>query len=91
MLKAAHEAVIRAQHYGLGWCTAKNISHAGAIGYFALEAAKAEQAATVVSASGQPLMAYHGSRVSGVSTNPIAISFPSKSANPYCWICPRPT
>ena len=82
MLKAAHEAVSRAQHYGLGWCTAKNISHAGAIGYFALEAAKAGMAAIVISASGQPLMAYHGSRVSGVSTNPVAISFPSKKREP---------
>lgn len=82
MLKAVHEAVSRAQKYGIGWCTAKNISHAGAIGYFALEATKAGMAAIVMSASGQPLMAYHGSRVSGVSTNPIAIGFPSKKRAP---------
>jgi ureidoglycolate dehydrogenase (NAD+) len=39
-------------------------------------------AGIVMTASG-PLMAYHGARVSGVSTNPIAIAVPGKHRHPY--------
>ncbi len=44
-----------------GWCAARNITHAGAIGYFALQAANAGMAGIVMSASG-PMMAYHGAK-----------------------------
>ena len=39
-------------------------------------------AGIVMTASG-PLMAYHGARVSGVSTNPLAIAFPAGERPPY--------
>jgi ureidoglycolate dehydrogenase (NAD+) len=77
MVAAMDEAIERATQFGVGWCCARGITHAGAIGYYALEAARRGCIGIVMTASG-PLMAYHGSRVKGVSTNPIAIAAPSQ-------------
>lgn len=82
MLRAMDEAIARARVHNLGWCSARNISHPGAVGYFALRAAEQGMAAIVMTASGQPLMAYHGARVAGVSTNPLAIAFPAQALEP---------
>lgn len=76
MIMAMDEAIARAAEFGVGWCCARSITHAGAVGYYALEAARRGCIGVVMTASG-PLMAYHGARVSGVSTNPIAIAAPS--------------
>ena len=81
MSRAMEEAISRAREVHFGWCAARNITHAGAIGYFALQAANAGMAGIVMSASG-PMMAYHGAKVSGVSSNPLAIAFPAKSRPP---------
>ena len=81
MARAMDEAIGRAKDVHVGWCAAKTITHAGAIGYFALQAARAGMAGIVMTASG-PLMAYHGARVAGVSTNPIAIAVPGKARRP---------
>src|SRR5215510_10875446 len=69
MARAMEEAIDCARAVHVGWCAAKNITHAGAVGYFALQAARSGMAGIVMTASG-PLMAYHGARVAGVSTNP---------------------
>jgi ureidoglycolate dehydrogenase (NAD+) len=81
MARAMDEAIARARDVHVGWCAAKNITHAGAIGYFVLAAARAGMAGIAMTASG-PLMAYHGARVAGVSTNPIAIAVPGKKRRP---------
>ena len=77
MAVAMGEAIARAREVHVGWCAARNITHSGAVGYFALQAANAGMAGIVMSASG-PMMAYHGAKVAGVSTNPLAIAFPAK-------------
>jgi len=82
MTRAMAEAIERARAVHVGWCAARNITHAGAVGYFALQAANAGMAGLVMSASG-PMMAYHGAGVSGVSTNPLAIAFPAKNRRPF--------
>jgi ureidoglycolate dehydrogenase (NAD+) len=82
MSRAMTEAMACASETHIGWCAARNITHAGAVGYFALQAAQAGMAGIVMTASG-PLMAYHGARVSGVSTNPLAIAFPAGRRPPY--------
>jgi ureidoglycolate dehydrogenase (NAD+) len=82
MAVAMGEAIARAREVHVGWCAARNITHAGAVGYFALQAANAGMAGIVMSASG-PMMAYHGAKVAGVSTNPLAIAFPAKSRPPF--------
>ena len=79
MVAAMAEAIHSASQFGVGWCCARDITHAGAVGYYALEAARRGYIGIVMTASG-PLMAYHGSRVPGVSTNPIAIAAPSTDA-----------
>jgi ureidoglycolate dehydrogenase (NAD+) len=82
MARAMDEAIKRAQAVHVGWCGARNITHAGAIGYFALRAAEAGMAGIAMCASG-PLMAYHGARVAGVSSNPIAIAVPGRHRQPF--------
>lgn len=76
MVMAMDTAVDIASRLNIGWCSARNITHAGAVGYFALRAAERGYIGIVMTASG-PLMAYHGARVSGLSTNPISISAPA--------------
>src|SRR5262249_41297653 len=41
MAMAMEEAIARAREVHVGWCAARNITHAGAVGYFALQAANA--------------------------------------------------
>ncbi len=82
MARSMDEAIGRAREVHVGWCAARNITHAGAVGYFALRAAEAGMAGIVMCASG-PLMAYHGARVSSVSTNPIAIAVPGRERRPF--------
>ena len=82
MTRAVREAVEIARDVHIGWCAARNITHSGAIGYFAQQIAEAGFAGIVMSASG-PLMAYPGARVAAVSTNPLAIAVPAKNRRPY--------
>lgn len=77
MVGAMDTAIDIASRLNIGWCSARNITHAGAVGYFALRAAERGYIGIVMTASG-PLMAYHGARVSGLSTNPISISVPAR-------------
>ena len=81
MIAASEEAIAQASRFGIGWCSARNITHAGAIGYYALRAAEKGCIGIVMTASG-PLMAYQGSRGSAVSTNPLAIAVPSPEREP---------
>jgi ureidoglycolate dehydrogenase (NAD+) len=82
MTRAMAEAIQSARTMHIGWCAARNITHAGAVGYVALQAAQAGMAGIVMTASG-PFMAYHGARSAGVSTNPLAIAFPAGKRAPY--------
>jgi ureidoglycolate dehydrogenase (NAD+) len=82
LARAVTEAVAAAREVGIGWCAARHITHTGAIGYFALQAAEAGMAGIVMSASG-PMMAYPGTRVAAVSSNPIAFAVPRRNGPPY--------
>lgn len=72
---AMDEAIGRARECHVGWCIVRNITHGGAIGYFAMQAARQGFAGIVMTAS-RPMMAYHGAKTAGASTNPIAIAVP---------------
>ena len=76
MIMAADKAIALAPIHGIGWCSARNITHAGAVGYFAHQVTRAGLIGIVMTAS-KPLMIYAGSRAEGVSTNPIAIAAPT--------------
>jgi ureidoglycolate dehydrogenase (NAD+) len=75
MLHASEKACELAENFGLGWCSARNISHAGAIGYFSGYIAKKGFIALVMTAS-KPLMSYFGARGEALSTNPLSIGVP---------------
>src|SRR3954452_7228377 len=76
MMMAAKKAAALAALSGIGWCSARNITHAGAVGYFAHQVSRAGLIGIVMTAS-KPLMIYPGSTAEGVSTNPIAIAAPT--------------
>lgn len=73
---AMGKAIEVAGTFGIGWCSARNITHAGAVGYFAEVAARADCIGIVMTAS-KPLMSYAGAKAEGVSTNPLAIAAPN--------------
>ncbi len=81
MRRAMQEAIGRAREVHVGWCVARDITHAGAVGHFALQAAAEGMAGLVMTAS-IPLMAWPGSRGAVVSTNPIAIAMPAQGRAP---------
>ncbi len=82
MTRAMKEAMDCARTAGIGWCSARHTTHTGAIGYFAVQAAEAGFAGVAMSASG-PMMAYPGTRVPAVSSNPIAFAVPRANGRPY--------
>ena len=81
MRRAMDEAIAHARAVHVGWCVARGITHAGAVGHFALRAAEAGMIGVVMTAS-VPLMAWPGSKGSVVSTNPIAIAVPAAKRAP---------
>jgi ureidoglycolate dehydrogenase (NAD+) len=81
MSRAMEEAISCARDVHVGWCIARNVTHSGAIGYFAQIAAKAGMAGMVMIAS-RPMMAYHGGRTAALSTNPLAIAVPGGNHPP---------
>lgn len=81
MNAAVDRAEQLARRLGIGWCAARAISHAGAIGYFA--SALADRGLVgMAMASSRPLMAYTGAKGEVVSTNPLAIAVPAAGADP---------
>ncbi len=78
---AMDEAIGRARECHIGWCIVRNITHGGAIGYFAMQAAREGFAGIVMTAS-RPMMAYYGAKAAGASTNPIAIAVPGNEHPP---------
>src|SRR5262249_46594627 len=83
MAMAMDEAIARAREVHVGWCAARNITHAGAVGYFALQAANVGMAGIVMSASAPgPMMPYHGPKAAGVATTPLAVASPAKNRPP---------
>lgn len=81
MAMAMDVAMRRASAAHVGWCVARDITHAGAIRQYVETAAHAGMIGLAMTASG-PLMAYHGSKGAVVSTNPLAIGVPVQGRAP---------
>jgi ureidoglycolate dehydrogenase (NAD+) len=81
MVFTMENAVSLARKHAIGWTLLRNTTHTGPMGYYARAAANAGMIGIVASAS-KPLMAYHGTRVPTVSTNPLAIAAPRAGAPP---------
>ncbi|WAJ28374.1 Ldh family oxidoreductase [Antarcticirhabdus aurantiaca] len=76
MNAAVRKSAELAGSHGVGWCAARSISHAGAIGYFTSALAARGLVGLAMTAS-KPLMSYHGARGEAVSTNPLSIAVPT--------------
>ena len=75
MTAAMTAAMAKARAVGVGLSLVRGTTHTAALGYYTLMAATDGMAGLAVSAS-TPMMAYHGARAAGVSTNPISIAVP---------------
>ncbi len=78
---AMNRVVEKAKEVGICWAIIRNLTHQGAIGYYALMAAKKDMAGIVFVGS-PPNTAPHGARVAGVANSPIAIAVPAKRHRP---------
>ncbi|MEZ5653146.1 MAG: Ldh family oxidoreductase [Burkholderiaceae bacterium] len=78
---AAAKAGDLAGRFGLGWCAARAISHAGAIGYFTERLARRGLIGIAMTAS-RPLMSYFGAKGEALSTNPLSIAVPRAGGDP---------
>ena len=81
MTTAMNAAVRKARDAGVGLGLVRATTHTAALGYYTLMAAEQGMAALALAAS-TPFMAYHGTRVAGVSTNPISIAVPGGERGP---------
>lgn len=75
MNRAVQLAAERAAQCGIGWCSVRQMSHAGAIGYFVQQLAAQGKLGIAMTAS-KPLMAYFGAQGEALSSNPLAIGVP---------------
>jgi ureidoglycolate dehydrogenase (NAD+) len=78
---AMERAIGKAKSVGIGWMLIRNTTHQGAMGYYALMAAK-EGLAGIAAVCNPPNMAPYGARVPGVHNSPIAIAVPGKEHRP---------
>ncbi|NSY39377.1 Ldh family oxidoreductase [Leisingera sp. ANG59] len=76
MNAAVEKAADSAVKFGLGWCAARNISHAGAVGYFT-SALAAKGLVGIAMTASKPLMSYVGAKGEALSTNPLSIAIPT--------------
>lgn len=81
-MNAAVEVAARlAVEHGIGWCSIRAISHAGAIGHFTEKLAARGMVGVAMTAS-KPLMTYHGAIGEALSTNPLSIAAPAPGDAP---------
>jgi len=76
MNAAVDHAAELAGKFGIGWCSARAIGHAGAIGYFTSKLAARGLIGIALTAS-KPLMSYFGAKGEALSTNPLSIAVPT--------------
>ncbi len=78
---AVERAVDKARAVGLGLVLVRATTHTGALGYYTQQLAQQGMIGIAYSAS-IPMMAYHGTRVAGVSTAPLSIAVPGELNEP---------
>lgn len=78
---AMRQVIEKARDMGIGFGLIRNTTHQGAMGYYALMAAKEGMAGLAIVCN-PPNMAPHGARAAGVHNSPIAIAVPGKNRRP---------
>jgi ureidoglycolate dehydrogenase (NAD+) len=81
MTRAMDIAIEKARQASVGWVQVRHTAHSGAVGHYALRAARADMIGLVTVVS-PPNMAYHGARAAGVATSPLAIAVPAAEHAP---------
>src|SRR5256885_3469419 len=75
MMRGTTAAVRKARDAGVGLALVRATTHAAALGYYTLAAAR-EGMAAIALAPSWPHVVYHGTRAAGLSTNPVPIALP---------------
>ncbi len=73
--------IAKAKAIGIGWGLLRNVTHQGAMGYYALMAAQEDLAGIAIVCS-PPNTAPYGARAAGVHNSPIAIAVPAGRRRP---------
>jgi ureidoglycolate dehydrogenase (NAD+) len=73
---AMRQVIEKAHRVGIGWALIRNVTHQGAIGYYALMAAEVGMAGLTIVCS-PPNMAPYGTKAAGVHNSPIALAAPA--------------
>lgn len=81
MARAMDIAIDKARAATVGWVQVRHTAHSGAVGHYALRAARADMIGLITVVS-PPNMAYHGARTAGVATSPLAIAVPAATHAP---------
>lgn len=81
MNEAVRVAAQLAEEHGIAWCGVRQMSHAGAIGYFVEQLSRQGKIGIVMTAS-KPLMGYFGAKGEVLSSNPLAIGVPMPDGQP---------
>ncbi|MBI4536682.1 MAG: Ldh family oxidoreductase [candidate division NC10 bacterium] len=80
-IPAVRKVIEKARKVGIGWAVIRNTLHQGAMGYYALMAAK-EGMAGIAIVCNPPNMAPYGARAVGLHNSPIAICVPGQRHRP---------
>jgi ureidoglycolate dehydrogenase (NAD+) len=75
-VRAMRHVIDKARQVGIGWALLRNITHQGAMGYYALMAAEAGMAGLAIVCS-PPNMAPYGAKAAGLHNSPIALAVPA--------------
>jgi len=78
---AMKRVIAKARQVGIGWGLIRNTTHQGAMGYYALMAAK-EGLVGIAVVNSPPNMAPFGARAPGVHNAPLAMAAPGKDRGP---------
>jgi ureidoglycolate dehydrogenase (NAD+) len=80
-VRAMKLAIEKARNVGIGWTLIRNVTHQGAMAYYALMAAREGLAGMAIVCS-PPNMAPYGARAAGLHNSPIAFAIPTARHEP---------
>ncbi len=80
-VRVMRDVVGKAKQVGIGWGLVRNLTHQGALGYYAELAADMGMVG-IVNVCGTPVMAPHGAKAPGVHNSPLAIGVPAGKERP---------
>lgn len=80
-VKVMRKVIEKAKNVGIGWGLVRDLTHQGALGYYAQLAAGMGMVG-IVNVCGTPAMAPYGAKAAGVHNSPLAIAVPADKHRP---------